>query len=297
MIKKVVIFGGSGFLGSYLAEELLRNNFKIVIADIKKPKNNHANQKFVKVNILDLESIKSSIKGADAVYNFASIANLDDAREDPLNTININILGNINLLEACRLNGKIKRYIYASSAYALSDKGSFYGISKLSSEKITKEYHDKFNLNYTIIRYGSVYGEKAYHNNYLYNLLYKAVKYGELNYHGDGDDTREFIHAADIAKLSVEVLKNKKYENENIILTGMEKIKRIDLLNMINEIMQKKFKIKKLKNKKTGHYKTTPYSYHPDVARKIFSDSYIDLGQGIMECIEKINQDINDEKK
>ena len=125
MIKKVVIFGGSGFLGSYLAEELLRNNFKIVIADIKKPKNNHANQKFVKVNILDLESIKSSIKDADAVYNFASIANLDDAREDPLNTININILGNINLLEACRLNGKIKRYIYASSAYALSDKGSF----------------------------------------------------------------------------------------------------------------------------------------------------------------------------
>ena len=69
-------------------------------------------------------------------------------------------MGNINLLEACRLNGKIKRYIYASSAYALSDKGSFYGISKLSSEKITKEYSDKFNLKYTIIRYGSVYGKK-----------------------------------------------------------------------------------------------------------------------------------------
>ncbi len=297
MIKKVVIFGGSGFLGSYLAEELLRNNFKVVIADIKKPKNNHANQKFVKVNILDLESIKSSIRGADAVYNFASIANLDDARKNPINTINVNILGNINILEACRLNGKIKRYIYASSAYALSDKGSFYGISKLSSEKITKEFHDKFNLNYTIIRYGSVYGEKAYHNNYLYNLLYKAVKYGELNYHGDGDDTREFIHAADTAKLSVEILKNKKYENENIILTGMEKIKRIELLNMINEIMPKKFKIKKIKKKKTGHYKTTPYSYHPDLAKKYFSNSYIDLGQGILECIKKIDQDIKKSEK
>ena len=61
MIKKVVIFGGSGFLGSYLAEELLRNNFKIVIADIKKPKT-IANQKFVKVNILDLESINPQLK-------------------------------------------------------------------------------------------------------------------------------------------------------------------------------------------------------------------------------------------
>ena len=297
MIKKVVIFGGSGFLGSYLADELLKSNYKVIIADTQKPKNNFASQKFVKVNILDLESIKSSIRGVDAVYNFASIANLDDARKNPLNTINMNILGNTNILEACRLNGKIKRYIYASSAYALSDKGSFYGISKLSSEKIVKEYHDKFNLNYTIIRYGSVYGEKAYHNNYLYNLLYKAIKYGELNYHGDGDDIREFIHATDISKLSVEVLKNKKYENENVILTGMEKIKRIELLNMINEIMPRKFKIKKLKNKKTGHYKTTPYSYSPDVAKKIFSNSYIDLGQGIMECIEKIYQDINEEKK
>ena len=86
-------------------------------------------------------------------------------------------------------------------------------------------------------------------------------------------------------------------ENENVILTGMEKIKRIELLNMINEIMPKKFKIKKLKNKKTGHYKTTPYSYYPDVAKKIFSNSYIDLGQGIMECIKKIHQDINEEKK
>ncbi len=297
MIKKVVLFGGSGFLGSYLADELLKNRYKIIIADTQKPKNDHLNQKFAKVNILNLDSIKSIIRGADAVYNFASLANLDDARKDPLNTININIMGNINLLEACRLNGKIKRYIYASSAYALSDKGSFYGISKLTSEKITKEYSDKFNLKYTIIRYGSVYGEKAYHNNYLYNLLYKAIKYGELNYHGDGDDMREFIHAADIAKLSLEVLKNKKYENENVILTGMEKIKRIELLNMINEIMPKKFKIKKLKNKKTGHYKTTPYSYYPDVAKKIFSNSYIDLGQGIMECIKKIHQDINEEKK
>lgn len=297
MIKKVVLFGGSGFLGSYLADELIKDGYKVIIADTHKPKNVHPNQKFAKVNILNLDSIKSIIRNVDAVYNFASLANLDDARKDPLNTININIMGNINLLEACRLNGKIKRFIFASSAYALSNKGSFYGISKLCSEKLIKEYHDKFNLKYTIIRYGSVYGEKAYYNNYLYNLLYDAIKNGELKYHGDGDDIREFIHAKDIAKLSVEILKNKKYENENIILTGMEKIKRIELLNMINEIMEKKFKIKKLKNKKTGHYKTTPYSYYPDVAKKIFSNSYIDLGQGIVECIEKINQDINDEKK
>lgn len=297
MIKKIVIFGGSGFLGSYLSDELLRNNFDIIIADTQKPKIHHPKQKFVKINILNLESIKSTIKGADVVYNLASLANLDDAAKDPLQTININVIGNLNLLEACRINGKIKRFIYASSAYALSNKGSFYGISKQLSEKLTIEYQNKFNLNYTIIRYGSVYGERAYQNNYIYQLLYHAIKYGELCLKDDGEDLREFIHASDVAKLSVKVLQDKKFENENIILTGLEKIKRIELFNMINEIMHCKFKIKKLKKRPIGHYKTTPYSYQPELAKKIFNNSYIDLGQGLVQCIKKINQDIRNEKK
>ncbi len=293
MKKKIVVFGGSGFLGSYLVDELLRNNFNIIIADTQKPKINHPNQEFVKINILDLDNVKSIIKNADVVFNLASLANLDDAKEDPLNTININVMGNLNLLEACRINGKVKRFVYASSAYALSEKGSFYGISKQLSEKLTEEYHNRFNLKYTIIRYGSVYGERDYHNNYIYNLLHYAIKYGELRYEGDGEDLREFIHASDVAKLSVSVLKNKEYENEHIILTGMEKIKRIDLLNMINEIMKNKFKIKQLKKKSTGHYKTTPYSYHPESAKKIFSNSYIDLGQGLLECVKKIYDNLD----
>ena len=293
MKKKIIVFGGSGFLGSYLVDELLRDNFSIIIADTQKPKINHPNQKFVKINILDLDDVKSIIKNTDVVFNLASLANLDDAKEDPLNTININVMGNLNLLEACRINGKVKRFVYASSAYALSEKGSFYGISKQLSEKLTEEYHNRFNLKYTIIRYGSVYGERDYHNNYIYNLLHYAIKYGELRYEGDGEDLREFIHASDVAKLSVSVLKNKEYENEHIILTGMEKIKRIDLLNMINEIMQNKFKIKQLKKKSTGHYKTTPYSYHPESAKKIFSNSYIDLGQGLLECVKKIHDNLD----
>ena len=60
----------------------------------------------------------------------------------------LNILGNINILNAC-LKAKIKRFIYASSAYAMSDKGSFYGISKLTSEKIVEEYAVKFDLKFT----------------------------------------------------------------------------------------------------------------------------------------------------
>ncbi len=292
MSKKVIIFGGSGFLGSYVADELTRRGYEVTIADLLPSKYLHKTQKFIKINILDIENIKESIKDIDIVYNFVAIANLDDAIHDPINAMNINVMGNLNILEACKQNGNIERFVYASSAYALSSEGSFYGISKQSSEKLTEEYYKRYGLKYTVIRYGSIYGEKASHNNYIYNLLKDAIKNGELHYKGDGEDLREYIHAADVAKLSVDILEDKQYENEHIILTGTERLKRIELLTMINEIMQNKLEVKQISYDNLGHYKITPYSYHPTAAKKLVANPYIDLGQGILECIQEIYKEM-----
>ena len=275
-IKKVVIFGGSGFLGSYVADELTRRNYDVTIADLFPSKYIQKNQTFIKIDILDIENIKSAIKDMDIVYNFVAIANLDDAIHDPINAMNINVMGNLNILEACKQNGDIERFVYASSAYALSSEGSFYGISKQSSEKLTEEYYKRYGLKYTVIRYGSLYGERASHNNYIYNLLKDAIDNKELSYKGDGEDLREYIHAADAAKLSVDILEDKQYENEHIILTGTERLKRLELLTMINEIMQNKLEIKQISDNNMGHYKITPYSYHPTVAKKLVANPYID---------------------
>jgi len=289
-MKKVVIFGGSGFLGSYVADELTRRGYNVTIADINKSKYIQKNQKFETVNVMDIVNIQNIIKDVHIVYNFVAIANLDDAIYDPINAMNINVMGNLNILEACRKNKNIERFVYASSAYALSNEGSFYGISKQSSEKLTEEYYTRYGLKYTVIRYGSLYGERASHNNYIYNLLDEAIKTGELHYKGDGEDLREYIHAADAAKLSVDILENKQYENEHIILTGIEKLKRIELLTMINEIMQNKLDVKQISDNNMGHYKITPYTYHPTTAKKLVANPYIDLGQGLLECIQVINE-------
>lgn len=292
MNKKVIIFGGSGFLGSYVADELTRRNYDVTIADIQKSKYLQTSQKFEEVNVLDIENIKAIIRDANIVYNFVAIANLDDAIHDPINAMNINVMGNLNILEACKQHGNIERFVYASSAYALSSEGSFYGISKQSSEKLTEEYYKRYGLKYTVIRYGSLYGERASHNNYIYNLLKDAIQNGTLPYKGDGEDLREYIHAADSAKLSVDILEDKQYENEHIILTGTERLKRIELLTMINEIMQNKLDIKQISDNNMGHYKITPYSYHPTVAKKLVANPYIDLGQGLLECIQEIHSEL-----
>ena len=64
----------------------------------------------------------------------------------------------------------VELFVYASSAYAMNDKGSFYGISKLTSEKIVEEYHKQYNLNYSILRYGSIYAAVDFDNNYLISI-------------------------------------------------------------------------------------------------------------------------------
>jgi len=290
--KKALVFGGSGFLGSYVADELTRRGCQVIIADTNTSPFIQSTQHYIECDIMDYVAIKKMVIGVDYVYNFVAIANLDDAIHRPVLAMNINVMGHLNVLEACREVGGVKRVIYASSAYALSDEGSFYDISKQTSEKLTDEYAKRYDLKHTVIRYGSLYGERASHNNYIYNLLSDAIKSGELHYKGDGEDLREYIHAADAAKLSVDILEDKQYENEHIILTGIEKLKRIDLLTMINEIMNNKLDIKQLDDDNMGHYKITPYSFHPTVAKKLVANPYIDLGQGLLECIQEIHKEL-----
>lgn len=291
-MKKVVVCGGSGFLGSYVADELTNRGYNVAIADVNESKYLKPNQNFIQVDISNLEKLKAIINGASIVYNFVAIANIEDAIYDPIKSMTINTMGNLNILEACREVGNIDRFVYASSAYASSKDGSFYGISKYSSEKLTQEYFIRYGLKYTIIRYGSLYGERASHNNYIYNLLCKAIKNGELHYKGDGEDLREYIHAADAARLSVDILEDSRFENDNIILTGIEKLKRIELLTMINEILQNKLEIKKIDERNFGHYKITPYTFHPTTAKKLVANPFIDIGQGLLECIQEIYKDL-----
>jgi len=292
-MKKVVIFGGSGFLGSYVADELTRRNYEVTVADIQESSYLQRNQRFVKVDILDIDNLLEVIKDSSIVYNFAAVADLEDAIHKPLEAMNINVIGNLNILEACKRFGKVDRFVYASSAYALSDEGSFYGISKQTSEKLTEEYFKRYGLKFTVIRYGSLYGERPSHNNYIYNLIKDSIICGELKYKGDGQDLREYIHAADAAKLSVDIIEDKQYQNEHIILTGIEKLKRIELLTMINEIMKNKLKIEQVEDNNHGHYKITPYSFHPTVAKKLVANPYVDLGQGLLECIQEIHKEFD----
>ena len=250
----------------YLTEELEHRGYDVTVVDINEPK---GSSNFIKCDITNDKDLEETFSNRyDIVYNLAGLANIDEANRHPLKTMQLNVVSNLKILDLC-VKHKINRYLYASSAYAMSEKGSFYGISKLASEKITEEYEKKHGLTFNIIRYGSVYSEKEFDNNYIYNLVKQAVTTGEIVHSGDGKEQREYIHAADAAKLSVDILENEEYKNKHIILTGTHKVKRIDLFNMICEILGDDITIKLLKSKKQGTINTHLFFSTIDLSKTI----------------------------
>lgn len=287
MRKKVVVFGGSGFIGSSVVEELIGRGHKVVSADLTPSKYN--NEVFQVCDISDQESVEQIVEGAQVVYNFAGVADLDHAIEHPVKTVALNILGNTHILEACRKH-HVGRFLYASSAYAISDKGSFYGISKLASEKLVEEYYRKYGLKFTIIRYGSVYGERGYDNNYIYNLIKQAMLTKEINHSGDGKEIREYIHVADAALLAAEMIDTDQYINDYLMLTGVERMQRKELFDMINEILGHSLTINLNNDGYQNHYKTTPYSFRASRSKKLVANPFVDIGQGILDCMKDISE-------
>ena len=281
-MKDVVVFGGSGFLGSYVVEELARREYNVLIADTKDPPPALSGFEYVQCDVMNVEEVERAVSGRSFVYNFAGFANLDASIDRPRETIEKNVIGTINVLEACK-SSKLKRFIYASSAYALSTKGSFYGISKFASEKIVEEYQSRYAIPFTIVRYGSLYGERANSDNAIYRWICQAHHEGKIVHGGNGEEVREYIHASDAATLSVDVLADPSFENRHILLTGVERLQQKEILYMIQEIFNNQISIEFTGEKREGHYLTTPYSLNPSVAKKLVLNRYVDLGQGLLE--------------
>lgn len=290
-LKKAIVFGGAGFLGSHVADALSAAGHQVIIYDRSPSPWLKPDQQMVVGDILDADAVRNAIDGCDVVYNFAGIADISEASRHRLESIRCNILGNATILEACT-GLDIQRYIFASSLYVYSKAGSFYRSTKQSCELIIENYHETFGIPYTILRYGSLYGPRADRNNAISNMLREALTSGVITREGDGEELREYIHIYDAARYSVDILA-KDFENQHVIITGNQQMKIKDLLLMIRELLDNRIDIHYVTPTDTSHYEITPYTFAPRIARRLVGSSYLDLGQGILSCIEGIYREIN----
>ena len=284
----VVVYGGSGFLGSHVADALSDAGYRVRIFDMVRSPHLRADQEMTVGDLMDQPAVMKAADDCRYVYNLAGIADIDDAKNRPVDTVRLNVLGNVHALEAARTAGA-KRYVYASSVYVYSESGSFYRASKQAAERFVEAYNERYGLAYTILRYGSLYGRRADEHNGIFRLLKQALEKKSITYSGSGEAIREYIHVTDAAKLSVQILST-EYANRHLILSGHERMPVKTLMKMVSEMIPGGVELKFGDKHNEGHYDITPYAFHPKVGHKLVANDYVELGQGIMDCLADIHE-------
>ena len=285
-MKNAIVFGGSGFLGSHICDHLTESGFKVTIFDKNKSRFIKKNQKMIIGDISDLEKVSRAIKKQKYVYHFAGISDIDESNSNPMRAIKFNILGTANILESIKKNKKVNRIIFASSIYARSEQGGFYSLTKRSCESLIEEYSKKFNINFTILRFGSLYGLRANNFNTINQFIKQGISNKKIERIGEGKEIRNYINVKDAAKVCIKILKRNN-ANKYFNIIGSEKISVKSVINLIS----KKIGIQKIIYHKRKipdhHYKINPFTYKVREGKFIKIKNPVKFESGIEEIINK----------
>ncbi|MBN1521134.1 MAG: GDP-mannose 4,6-dehydratase [Candidatus Aureabacteria bacterium] len=263
-IKRLFITGGAGFIGANLVKYFLdRYMIQITVydnlstgskANLRRAVNESKNKgkvKFLRGDILDFKKLKALSKGHDAIIHLAAHTRVLESLENPSENFQVNSIGTFNALEAARING-IRRFIFASSNAAVGEQIppinekmvpkplSPYGASKLHGEALCSAYYHSYGMETIALRFANAYGPYSEHKTSVVAKFVRKAKKGEnLEIYGDGNQTRDFIHAEDICQaIDLSLISCPLFTNPNIwgeiyqIATGVE-TKIIDLAQII----------------------------------------------------------------
>ncbi len=290
--KHVVVIGGSGFLGSHLADALSDQGYRVTIFDVLTSPWLQPGQEMIVGDILNETDVKEALKEANYVYHLAGIADIGKSVASPRETLEKNIIGSANVFDAC-VQAKIERLMYASTIYVYSQHGSFYRVSKQTVEHMLEAYYEQYELKYTILRYGSLYGPRAQEWNGMKRYITQAVRDGVIVYPGTGEERREYIHVKDAAQMSIAALAP-EFINQRLTLTGTHALNSRELLRMIQEIMNEHIRVEyKKEGRDPAHYDITPYRFTPREGKKMVPNVFIDIGQGILELVEEVYHELD----
>ena len=283
--KSAIVFGGSGFLGSHISDYLTLAGYKVTIFDKKRSRFLKKKQTMVIGDITNYYAVHSAIKKNKYVFHFAGVSDLEESNLNPLKTIKFNILGTTNILEAIKNNKKTSRLIFASSIYARSNQGGFYSSTKRACESLIENYQHKYNVNYTILRFGSLYGLRANYFNAIKKFVIQGIKKRIIKRDGDGMEIRNYINVKDAAKICVDILK-KKYVNKYFNIIGKEKMTVRKIINIISKKTDTKKIIYRRNIRNDVHYKINPFTYKVREGKFLKVKNSIKLSKGIQEIID-----------
>lgn len=281
--KRILITGGTGFIGSHLTKELIKKKADITVIDI------HINTKsiftleslqtkvdFQRMDITKKRNIETFIRqnNFDYIIHLAAESIVEKSYSNPLKAFKVNIMGTINILEGARKAGNIKGIIIASSdkAYGKTKttytedsplKGDHpYDVSKSCEDLISYSYFKTYGLPVVITRFGNVYGEGDFHMNRLIPGICKTIiKDTKLMIRSDGTYIRDYVYVKDVINGYLTILKNlKNIQGEAFNFSSGDTISVLQLLNKVEKISGKNIHYKILNTAKNE----IPYQHLDD---------------------------------
>ena len=255
-MKKVLVTGGAGFIGSHTVESFLEAGYKVVVVD------NLSSGKIENINSLDVEFFNCDIRDISelekvfgtceidyVVHNAAQIS-VSKSIKNPVHDADINIIGILNLLELC-VKYSVKKVVFSSSVavYGTSETlpvdetwqlcpASFYGLSKQTGESYVELYKKFYGLDYVVLRYANVYGERQDLKGEagVVSIFIDRLLNGEpLCIDGDGAQTRDFVYVRDVARANLLAV-SEDIKNSVFNVSGNTEVSINELAMILNEV-------------------------------------------------------------
>jgi CDP-glucose 4,6-dehydratase len=296
--KKILVTGGTGFIGSHLVEELVKINAKVLVIDIKIHSASYFAinnlQKKIKLELIDIakrNKVKQIIAKfkPDYIFHLAAEAIVNNSYDNPYKTFQTNVMGTVSVLEAARTLGSVKGIIVASSdkAYGKTKKAYTeesplkgdhpYDVSKSATDLIAQTYYKTYGLPVAVTRFGNVYGEGDFHADRIIPGICDAIVNDKiLLIRSNGKYVRDYIYVKDVVNGYIFLANHiDKIKGEAFNFSSNDTFSVLDLIKQAEIILNKRIKYKILNITKNE----IPYQHLTDTKiRKLGWKNQYNLG-------------------
>lgn len=249
---KVVVTGGSGFIGSHVVDALVDAGHTVTVID-HRVRPHRDDVIFEDVDLLDLSSVIAATRGAEQIFHLAAVSNVNYAFKYPVYSTALNVMGTTNVLEAARINGGRRVHLAStvwvyngapldveeaseSSPFYLNGAGHIYTSTKMACEMLCHNYGALYELPFTVLRYGIPYGPRMREELLIPIFLKKALKGEPLTISGDGSQYRKFVYVEDMARAHVLAVQEQA-ANQTYNLEGVQKVTVLEVAERIRGLV------------------------------------------------------------
>ncbi len=266
--KKILVTGGSGFIGSHLVDKLVDKNSDVTIADVRRPENIPDNVNFIECDITDSNSIDKAIKGNEFAFHLAAIANPRTCEDNPDLAFRMNVQGTFNVLQSS-LNNKVEKVVFSSAAslygkypqylpidekHPVEPFETVYLVTKRACELFCDFFQEKYKLPIVYFRLFTVYGPRQIPEFFIPTVIVKALKSNVFDL-WNSKPTRDFVYVADVVDALIKGAESDYVGGPLNIGSGREiqvgELAKI-IINHIEQMQDRKIEVKYLEKDVIG---------------------------------------------